>query len=84
MPSNIKKMIDALATGKMTDANDAFKDEMDDRVSSAMADKHVEMASRMSKRPEDIEHPEQEDHYGEIEDASLEAGEIDLDEYDEE
>lgn len=83
MPDNrIKAMIDALQSGKMADANSIFQDEMENLVQTRLADKKIEVASRMTLRPEDIEHPKQEDHYGEIEDETRETGEIDADEYD--
>lgn len=84
MPENnrIKAMIDALSTGKMADANAAFTDEMSELVNTRLADKKVEIASRMTLNPEDIENPSQEDHYGEIEDETRETGEIEADEYD--
>lgn len=85
MPTErIKAMVNALATGKVADANQAFADEMEDLVSSRMADKHVEVASKMSgPKVVDLDDPNYEapelpDPH-EIRDESQEAGEIDLD-----
>lgn len=84
MPTDrVKAMVDALATGKVADANAAFADEMEDLVSTRMAEKQVEVASKMGAQVVDLDDPNYEapelpDPH-EVQDASQEAGEIELD-----
>jgi hypothetical protein len=56
--NNIKSIISALAQGKMSDANTAFNDEMSELINTKLADRKVEIASRMTIRPEDSEEDE--------------------------
>lgn len=81
--SNVRAVIDALATGKVADANKAFTDEMEDLVSSRLADKRIEVANQFNG-PQvvdlddpNVEQPELPDPT-EVVDASQEAGEMEV------